>query len=116
MIKKYRAWISDEQKMIYATRIEIFDTVCYVYDAIENYTYQIEPGELMQFAGVQSEDGDDIYESDILEEHSYGGTSRGMVEWWEHGFYFDDVTHTNFNGDRCKILGNIFESPDALSV
>ena len=44
--KKFRAWIADENRMIFPKKITVFDDIVYVYDPDSDYEYQIDPKHL----------------------------------------------------------------------
>src|SRR4051812_17370209 len=70
-VYKFRAWIAEEGRFIYPTRIDFAGTVFYVYSGEDDYTFQINPEQLQQFSGYYTVDGEEIYVGDLLREDDY---------------------------------------------
>lgn len=68
---------------------------------------------LLQFTSLKDKNGKEIYEGDIIENgdyiedaHEYNTWIR-VVEWDEQ-----DACFRGIDGERIKIIGNIFENPE----
>lgn len=72
---------------------------------------------LMQFTGLLDKNGKEIYEGDILK-HDLWGNCQII---WEHGMFRGqskdekyDFTLADYQRDRQRIVGNIYENPNLL--
>ena len=73
---------------------------------------------LMQCTGLKDQEGQDIYEGDIVLTDDYD--VWGVVSWDERGFRFylkddyDNFGLDEFQPEHLKVIGNIYENPDLL--
>lgn len=142
---KFRAWDKENKKIIYPIAIGACRYLDFqeggFYDGTSGVLYEGEYDkefaemthiELMQYTGLKDKNGKEIYEGDIVEmyeedsragdEHAY----RGSVTYWEGGFWLFEnnevwvdlqVDWSNpQNEDFRKVIGNIYENPELLSV
>jgi uncharacterized phage protein (TIGR01671 family) len=92
---------------------------------------QVDPETVGQFTGLQDKNGRDIYEGDILREHSgdeycNGGWSKtywiGFIDLlspFDGYVRYDDFEKTHYmvngiNPDKTEIIGNIHDNPELL--
>lgn len=71
----------------------------------------------MQFTGLKDMDGQDVYESDMID---YGGLKPLVIKWRESGFVAPlhpfmtsnpiELTRDGFS-HFAKVIGNLHESP-----
>ncbi len=116
---KFRAWHEREQKM-YPVAGTLLDTVMLSTGEDSLTGYSVDQVELMQFTGLKTRSGQEVYESDILK------TSAGrllLVLWHEAAFCWD-VPGLNSEGAQIsfsmlehysfEVIGNIYENPELL--
>jgi uncharacterized phage protein (TIGR01671 family) len=140
---KFRAWDKENSKMYGSVengngvaRIE-FDQ----YGALEHISiFQYMPDgsfefnklhreddsfELMQFTGVTDKDNAEVYEGDILELYSWdeeGDIVKRKVDFKEGCFHVTDLDDFGtcpimmVELPYCKVVGNIYESPELLEA
>lgn len=78
---------------------------------------------VMQFTGIQDQNGKDIYEGDIVEFKDYSGGAyifgkkpkdRNVVKWDYQKGGWKAKGGMWFEGKDYEVLGNIYENPDLL--
>lgn len=139
---KFRAWDKHQKKMIPVPRLLFGDDgsslTLMVWTKVTKHDYMLTVGEsceLMQYTGLKDKNGKEIYEGDIvrLEKNNY------QIIWNEYeckfcllsckyndlenladsddenkkDMYFNESLG-NFEGNYCKIVGNIYENPELL--
>ncbi|MCM8710516.1 YopX family protein [Clostridium sp. SYSU_GA19001] len=80
--------------------------------------------ELMQFTGMIDENGQDVYEGDIVKYFEYDEGLEELVNLGVGEVYFDDNYECNFTikGEEpnslgryiLKVVGNIYENPELI--
>lgn len=93
----------------------------------ENKAYPYDPETLCQYTGFSDEDGNKIFDGDIVGFLDYTSTEngycehgcRGQVVWDEETASFQVTERLSAESyevlDRgCKVLGNIFDNPELL--
>jgi uncharacterized phage protein (TIGR01671 family) len=100
-----------------------------MYSLFVSYRYQLsQPNKfkLLQYTGLKDKHGREIYEGDIVKykwqvhEHEFE-ECIGEVYFDDGCFYFDrgmsfTWSEANFKRKTVEVLGNIFESPELLSL
>ena len=108
---KFRAWIIEEQRMVYQGSVEPLQPFMLKY--ANNY--------LMQSTGVYAMNGREIYENDIVREKDHpdhtnpGSISRLIDVTWESTAYYNGwsvLAPEKFVKYEC--LGNLYENPDLI--
>lgn len=112
---KFRAWDKENKRMIDSSSSQ---SVFFPADGLGLPQY-----ELMQFTGLLDQEGEEVYEGDVVEGNPIGsnGTIIGKVVWLNDGWFVSDETdrdnekrlHYDFFG-RIKKLGNVHENPELL--
>ena len=121
---KFRAWDSEEGKMMPVKIIDWKDDLCTVDEGDNTITDHIEMFEIMQQTGIKDINGDVIFEGEIIEVPD---------DYDTYGFNAGEIYEIFFNagGFRCKpklnpkakgiwleddgefkIIGNIYQNPD----
>lgn len=99
-------------------------------DVVEHYRvhtlrwFEIDPETLCQFTGLHDQNGNKIWENDIVEAWSQGSRAIGTVKqrvdglwimspaWQNHEFW---ELKPNSNGETTvEVLGNAFDNPELL--
>lgn len=99
-------------------------------DVVEHYRvhalrwFEIDPEALCQFTGLHDQNGNKIWENDIVEAWSQGSRAIGTVKqrvdglwimspaWQNHEFW---ELKPNSNGETTvEVLGNAFDNPELL--
>ena len=83
-------------------------------------TYEVEPGTLCQYTGMNDKNGKRIWENDIVK-HERSDTI-GTVKWYQEdyvGWCVDDVCideqqFTDEMWNECEVVGDIFDTPELL--
>lgn len=81
-------------------------------------------GHVMQYAGLEDENGKEIYEDDFLEVETYEGEKHIVRVIFDDGCfcyisYLGDLRTYPlrdflFNGSKLRVIGNIYENPELL--
>ncbi len=119
-IPKYRAW--DKKDNLIAEVLQIdWSTNSVLIANLPSWVRirSFDDIDLMQSTGLFDKNGVEIFEGDILQIDGY--KSAYPVEWSEGTFYtthysdFDTLYKLmKCDGDRIKIIGNIYENPELL--
>lgn len=137
---KFRAWDKDEKCMIYNVQ-DTYDYKCGNDGALaESFKEVLEDKnryDVMEFIGLPSIKGEDIYEGDIVRRRSYTDYDayanvseiRGVVEFRDYAWCIvqrsederDYVTPLFMEAEfglvrEIEILGNIYENPELAST
>ncbi len=121
---KFRAWDSEQNKMIftfdgeYKIMVNSEDGTVFCGGHLPNGDWNEPP--LMQFIGLTDKKGNEIFEGDIVKTN----TDKAMVigwsdrhasftierEGWAFRHYFGEAMEAN----ECEIVGNVYENWDVL--
>lgn len=113
---KFRAWDEENKQFFNIARYDFVDNTIYSHlFACEGYLG--EDLEIMQYTGLEDENGHEIYEGEImLDGHN---EELGVVEFEEGQFRitFGNVSTPLFEcNDTLNIIGNIYENADLLEA
>lgn len=83
-------------------------------------TYEVEPGTLCQYTGMNDKNGKRIWENDIIK-HEISDTI-GTVKWYQEDYVgwcvddtiIDEQQFTDEMWNECEVIGNIFDTPEML--
>jgi hypothetical protein len=111
---KFRAW--DEDKYRWCERGEILLTLDG--DWRSNFG---EHGTLIfsRFTGLHDKNGKEIYEGDVVQEHSQGAVYINEIRWSHpnSGFWVGGIFPlTKGQSELVEVVGNIYENPELLST
>jgi len=68
---------------------------------------------LMQYTGLKDKNGKEIYEGDIVINGDFVPDAYAWNEWKRQVVYDNEQTmFTGLDGERIKIIGNIYENPE----
>ena len=117
---KFRAWHKEKKIMGEVLGIDILhkeiffsneDVDCYEHTDFKDI-------ELMQYTELKDEDGDEIYEGDIVTLHNsrykviFNSEEARFV--LKDVFFEIDIPFTNNNNKRIEVIGNIYENSELL--
>ncbi|WP_338995975.1 YopX family protein [Fusobacterium animalis] len=119
---KMKAWLKKEKKMVSIIGIDLnYQYIRYTDDGnLFKDDYKIaefKDIELLQFTGVKSKAGQEVYEADVIKFNDGIDDIYGLISYDdEDAVYcvsYENVTEhlLNMAGD-FEIVGNIFENPD----
>ena len=119
---KMKAWLKKENKMVSIIGIDLnYQYIRYTDDGnLFKDDYKIaefKDIELLQFTGVKSKAGQEVYEADVIKFNDGIDDIYGLISYDdEDAVYcvsYENVTEhlSNMAGD-FEIVGNIFENPD----
>ncbi|MEE8208862.1 MAG: YopX family protein [Nitrosomonadaceae bacterium] len=111
---KFRAWDKDTKEMLAAQTMEQLLTKSPLLE------YEVDCLELMQYTGLEDNNGVEIYEGDIIKKGI--GTSfptNCLVKWLNDGWVagaanLHPLMSNKVLVSRCEIIGNIYVSPELL--
>ena len=136
---EFRAWLKDEEKMVKAERLGLFEDVekRFVIWKVKPYEHSfkyLKDVELMQYTGLKDKNGVKIFEGDIVN----NGESENLIVLWSdkyQSFIIDEKigVYTEQNDDRLydcddieeyepfkykcgsyEVIGNIYKNPELL--
>ena len=119
---KMKAWLKKENKMVSIIGIDLnYQYIRYTDDGnLFKDDYKIaefKDIELLQFTGVKSKAGQEVYEADVIKFNDGIDDIYGLISYDdEDGTYrvsYENITEhlSDLEGD-FEIVGNIFENPD----
>lgn len=124
---KFRAWDSQNKKMLYTGDFNIYsekDNGVHAGAIDQNGDWLNLP--LMQYIGLKDKNGTEIYEGDIVKLHSWKPkikeTKRQVIKWINSGLYMVSLNknvsgHAEIpNRNRLEVIGNMYETPELLSI
>ena len=108
---KFRFW--RDGRMQFATQLNAYVNT--------DNEFQGDGEVLMQYTGIQDENGVDIYEGDIVIPVKFDDNIPNVITYVSHGFYrvkkHGERVYCNMLGScNIKVIGNIFENADLLNI
>ena len=103
---KFRAWVEKDKSMIFHR--EVIERAHLQFEGKLNHNDIV-----MQFTGLQDQNGKDIYEGDILSVPRLENTRhqvRMVIEWENENSRFTKF----YPRTAFQIIGNIYENPELL--
>lgn len=116
---KFRAWDNKSQQMLFQNQqyglepqYKIQDD-CWTrfWEALYRCQEQVI---LLQFTGLLDKNGKEIYCGDIIEQDVYGNKIRGIIDFYDNGFWIKNPDNTLYLPNDRRIIGNQFENPELL--
>ena len=117
---KFRGWNKLSEQMQRVVRLDMFftkyDEVVLMDDEGDANLYFLDQVPLMQYTGLKDENGEEIYEGDVVD--CFAGEHHHGV--WEHHkryvveFGWTECMWEMLNCDLIEVLGNIYENPELL--
>ncbi|WP_163579094.1 YopX family protein [Gracilibacillus saliphilus] len=119
---KFRAWDTEEQKMIEWNNEFFYDTspVTGFTGDFSNIRFP-----LMQYTGLHDKNGKEIYEGDVVEFNDLSTfylfkeqpRGRSVIKWDERKCGWESPRGTSYiEGEKLEVIGNIYENPELLEV
>lgn len=105
---KFRAWLVDEERMDDKAHMRAyFGPRCEVPNENEI---------LMQFTGLKDKNGVEIYEGDIIKNENSENAGDDTYTWISQVMWLmDEARWGGADGERVKVIGNVFENPELLT-
>ena len=123
---KFKAYLKKHKETVFVDFIDFFEKEIIVIDGYGNeYCFDFNEIELMQYTGLKDKNGKEIYEKDIVDfdgkKHMVTFANGGFGIWKEMrtNLYSDETRKYheplwNLVVDGCEIIGNIYENPELL--
>ena len=89
-------------------------------DRATNRTIKVDPETVGQYTGKNDQNGNLIFEGDIVENCIYDEEDGyGIVEWYDgafeiHNDSFCGTFHENYCGGDFEVIGNIYDNPGLI--
>ncbi len=128
---KFRAWSSERKEMAEVENINFKGNAVYLISKYLRLVANLDETELMQFTGLQDENGVDIYEGDIInlsyeyfDGHFRDNEIVGKVYFEGSSFRmsykkYDEIREWRIDEPEIlsiEVIGNIYENPELLEV
>ena len=128
---KFRAWSSGRKEMAEVENINFKGNAVYLISKYLRLVANLDETELMQFTGLQDENGVDIYEGDIInlsyeyfDGHFRDNEIVGKVYFEDSSFRmsykkYDEIREWRIDEPEIlsiEVIGNIYENPELLEV
>lgn len=119
MIPKFRAWFKQGSKMVNVATIDFLEKEV---KSHANVMYSFDEIELMQSTGLVDENGEEIFEGDVLltydDELAKVYWDDALAGWFVDFLYeiaeLSEVADIQSSRSICNIIGNIYENPEFL--
>ena len=128
---KFRAWSSGRKEMTEVENINFKGNAVYLISKYLRLVANLDETELMQYTGLQDENGVDIYEGDIInlsyeyfDGHFRDNEIVGKVCFEGSSFRisykkYDEIREWRIDEPEIlsiEVIGNIYENPELLEV
>ena len=128
---KFRAWSSGRKEMTEVENINFKGNAVYLISKYLRLVANLDETELMQYTGLQDENGVDIYEGDIInlsyeyfDGHFRDNEIVGKVYFEDSSFRmsykkYDEIREWRIDEPEIlsiEVIGNIYENPELLEV
>lgn len=120
---KFRAW--NTARNCWTSRVELdggWGKPMFMHGEVENDNgYQTDSTIIEQYTGFKDMNSNEIYEGDIVREHTSLYIAKFEIAWREDkagwfGFTTDDYTCPLCNIEHVEVIGNIHENPELLEA